>query len=94
MSSLLQWKDSHLCNPRLCALIQVIRRRVDENAALRIHSSSSQIKLYFSLCLYVLLIRMHRDTFINYKKKLKLSFLVLENNYAIKQLSWGIDGDG
>ena len=45
----------------------------------------------------VLLIRMHTqvsDTFINYKKKLKLSFLVLENNYAIIQLSWGIQGDG
>ena len=28
------------------------------------------------------------------KKKLKLSFLVLENNDAIIQLSWGIEGDG
>ena len=43
----------------------------------------------------VLLIRIHTtDNFINYKKKLKLSFLVLENNDAIIQLSWGIEGDG
>ena len=46
----------------------------------------------------VLLIRMHttsflEDTFIKYKKKLKLSFLVLENNVAIIQFSWGIEGD-
>ena len=34
------------------------------------------------------------DTFIDYKKKLKLNFLVLENNDAIIQLSWGIEGDG
>ena len=31
------------------------------------------------------------ETFIDYKKKLKLSFLVLENNDAIIQLSWGIE---
>ena len=34
------------------------------------------------------------DTFIDYKKKLKLSFLVLENNDPIIQLSWRIEGDG
>ena len=34
------------------------------------------------------------DTSIDHKKKLKLSFLVLENNDAIIQLSWGIEGDG
>ena len=31
---------------------------------------------------------------INYKKKLKLNFLVLENNDAVIQFSWGIEGDG
>ena len=34
------------------------------------------------------------DTFINYRKKLKLSFSGLGNNDAIIQLSWGIEGDG
>ena len=34
------------------------------------------------------------DTFIDHKKKLKLSFLVLENNDEIIQLSWSIEGDG
>ena len=33
------------------------------------------------------------DTFID-KKKLKLSFVVLESSDAIIQLSWGIKGDG
>ena len=44
-----------------------------------------------------LLIRMHTarfQTLINYKKKLKLSFLVLENIDAIIQLFWSIEGDG
>ena len=27
-------------------------------------------------------------------KKMKLSFLVIENNDAIIQFSWGIEGDG
>ena len=31
---------------------------------------------------------------LNYKKKLKLSFSVLQNNDAIIQLSLGIEGDG
>ena len=34
------------------------------------------------------------DTLIDYKKKLKLSFLVLENNDAIIQLSCSMVGDG
>ena len=33
------------------------------------------------------------DTFIDYKKELKLGFLVLENNDTIIQLPWGIEGD-
>ena len=33
------------------------------------------------------------DTFIDYKQKLRLCFLVLESNDAIIQLSWGIEGD-
>ena len=100
MSSLLQWKDSHLCNPRLCALIQVIYRLADKNAALRIqyHSSSSQINFTF-LYVYKCVVDQNvynkvSDTFINYKKKLKLSFLVLGSNDAIIQLSWGTEGDG
>ena len=78
MSSLLQWKYSHLCNPRLCALIQVICRLADKNAALRIqyHSSSSQIKHTF-LYVYKCVVDQNAytkvsGTFINYKKKLKL----------------------
>ena len=62
------------------------------------HSSSSQISFTF-LYLYKCVVDKNAynkvsDTFINYKKKLKLSFLVLENNDAIIQLSWGIEGDG
>ena len=34
------------------------------------------------------------QTFSFIKNKLKLNFLVLENNDAIIQLSWGIEGDG
>ena len=34
------------------------------------------------------------DIFIDHKKKLKLSFSVVENNDVIIQLSWGIEGDG
>ena len=54
MSPLLQWNDSHLCNFWLCALIRVICRHVDQNAAVRIqyYSCSSRIKLYL---LHVLL---------------------------------------
>ena len=33
------------------------------------------------------------ENFTDYKKKLKLSFLVFENNDATIQLSWGIEGD-
>ena len=46
---------------------------------------------------HVLLIRMHTARFQTLsliKKKLKLSLLVLENNDAIIQLSWGTEGDG
>ena len=42
------------------------------------------------------MIRIHREMFQTLsliKKKLKLSFSVLENNHAIMQLSWGIEGD-
>ena len=34
------------------------------------------------------------DIFIDHKKKLKLSFLVVENNDVIIQLPWGTEGDG
>ena len=47
--------------------------------------------------IHLLLIRMHTAMFQTLsliKKKLKLSFSVLENNDAIIQLSWGIEGDG
>ena len=46
---------------------------------------------------HVLLFRMHTtwlQTLSLIIKTLKLSILVLENNDAIIQLSWGIDGDG
>ena len=102
MSSLMQWKGSHLCNPLLCSLIQVICRLVDtkcsrENTVSFILVSNKT--LLFFMFINVLLIRMHTTRFqglslISYKKKLKLSFLVLENNDAIIQLSWGIEGAG
>ena len=47
--------------------------------------------------IHVLLTRMHTARFQTLsliKKKLKLNVLVLENNDAIIQLSWGIEGDG
>ena len=45
--------------------------------------------------IHALLIRMHTrfQTLSLMKEKLKLSFLVLENNDTIIQLSWGIVGD-
>ena len=49
------------------------------------------------MLIQILLIRMHTARFQTLsliKKKLKLSFLVLENNDAIIQLSWGMEGDG
>ena len=88
--------------PFVCADSSHMQTKLaDKNAALRIqyHSSSSQIKLYFPLCFYTCIVDQNAynkvsDTSINYKKKLKLSFPVLENNDAIIQLSWGIEGDG
>ena len=75
--------------PRLCALIQVICRLADKNAALRIQF------LYVYTCIVDQdAYNKVSDTFINYKKKLKLSILVLENNDAIIQLSRGIEEDG
>ena len=51
---------------------------------------SNKILLFF-MFIHVLLIRMYTTRFRTLsliKKKLKLSFLVLEDNYAIIQLSW------
>ena len=60
-------------------------------------SCASKIKLY-SLYVYICIdqnaYNKVSDTFIDYKKKLKLSFLVLENNDAMILLSWGVEGDG
>ena len=53
--------------------------------------------LFFFMFIHVLLIEMHTAKFQTLsliKEKLKLSVLVLQNNDAIMQLSWGIEGDG
>ena len=64
---------------------------------IRYHSSSSQNCTF--LYVYKCVVDQNAynkvsNTFINYKKKLKLNFLVLESNDGIIQLSWGIEGDG
>ena len=47
--------------------------------------------------IHVLLIRMHTARFQTLslmKKETEIKLLVLENNNAIIQVSWGIEGDG
>ena len=98
----MRYKDHSKCSrrvqPPFVCTDSSHMQTADKNAALIIQYHSSSSQNFTFLYVYKCVVDQNAynkasDTFINYKMKLKLSFLLLQNNDAIIQLSWGIQGD-